>query len=218
MALFGGADEVVVRDSHPLPELAEFRRNLIGVLLRRFAGGLRRALDLLTVLVGAGQEERVSAQQSLAPRNRVAGDRGVSVANVRPRVDVVNRGRDVELSRHADVDLRHRFLRKNVGSPALILNFGRVGLALDNLLDLESALCESILPTVLTRKKWNSSAAPESQRSSICAVSSPIWKLSKSRPPGARTRIISRSDLNQIRQGTGLRSRKMPRCRPMYCL
>src|ERR1022692_2048131 len=75
---------------------------LIRVLLRRFASSLRRTLNLLTMLVGAGEEERVGAQQALPPRNGVAGDRGVGMADVRPRVHIVNRGRDVELSGHAD--------------------------------------------------------------------------------------------------------------------
>src|ERR1700727_48001 len=60
VALFGRADEVIIRDAHPLPKIAKLRRNLVGILLRRFAGGLRGALDLLTVLVGASQEESVS--------------------------------------------------------------------------------------------------------------------------------------------------------------
>ncbi len=100
VAFFGRADEVVVRDAHPLPEVAELGRNLIGVLLRSFAGGLRGAFDLLAVLIGAREEERVGAQQPLPPRNRIAGDRGVGVADVRPGVHVVNRSRNVELSSH----------------------------------------------------------------------------------------------------------------------
>src|ERR1700686_2768613 len=105
VALFRGANEVVVRDAHPLPELAKFRGNFIRVLLRRFAGSLRRAFNLLAVLVRAGEKKSIGAQQSLPPRNRVAGDGGIGVANVWPRVHVVNRCRDVELSAHADAIL-----------------------------------------------------------------------------------------------------------------
>ena len=64
---------------------------------------LARPLYLLAVLIRAGEEERVSAQKTLPPCDCVAGDRGVSMADVRPRVHIVNRGRDVELSGHADV-------------------------------------------------------------------------------------------------------------------
>ena len=106
VTLFGGADEIIVRDSHPLPELAEFQRNLIGILLRSLAGGLRGALNLLAVLVGAGKKKSVRTQQTLPSRNRVASDGGVSMADVRPSVHVVNRGCDVKLSAH--MILNHR--------------------------------------------------------------------------------------------------------------
>src|ERR1700687_3682669 len=112
VALFGGANEVVVRDSHPLPELAKFRGNFIRVLLRRFAGSLRRAFNLLAVLISSSQEKSIGAKQSLPPRHGVAGDGGVGMANVWPRVHVVNRGRDVELSAHADAILVLGFCAK----------------------------------------------------------------------------------------------------------
>ena len=46
--------------------VAELAGDLVGELLRSLARGLRRALDLLPVLVGAGQKERVGAQQAAA--------------------------------------------------------------------------------------------------------------------------------------------------------
>ena len=60
-------------------------------LLRSFAGGLRRALDLLPVLVGAGEEPGVHAHHALAAGDGVAHDRGVGVPDMRPRIDVVDR-------------------------------------------------------------------------------------------------------------------------------
>jgi hypothetical protein len=60
------------------------------------------ALDLLPVLVCPGEEKRIRPEHALAARYRVAGDRGISVPDVRARVHVVDRGRDVELA-HADV-------------------------------------------------------------------------------------------------------------------
>ena len=98
--IFGSADEVIVRNPHPLPQVPELGGDFIRVLLRSLAGSLRCALDFLTVLVGAGEEESFRAQHALPTSDRVAGDCCVGVADVRPRVDVVNRGRDVKLIRH----------------------------------------------------------------------------------------------------------------------
>jgi len=60
-------------------------------------GGLGGALDFLTVLVGAGEEPRVNAEGTFAAGNGVGDDGGVGVADVRARVDVINRGGEVEL-------------------------------------------------------------------------------------------------------------------------
>jgi hypothetical protein len=97
VAGFGGADIVVVGDAHALPERLELGGDLVGELLRRDAGGSGGALDLLAVLVSAGEEEGVVAEQAVAAADDVGGDGGVSVADVRARVDVVNGGREVEL-------------------------------------------------------------------------------------------------------------------------
>ena len=93
MALFGGADVVVVGDAHALPERLELGGDLVGELLRRDAGGGGAALDLLAVLVGAGEEEGVVAEEAVAAGDDVGGDGGVGVADVRARVDVVDGGR-----------------------------------------------------------------------------------------------------------------------------
>src|SRR5438270_13733109 len=100
MTLFRSADEVVVRDAHPLPQIPELRRDLVGVLLRSCSRGLRRPLDLLPVLIGAGKEESVGAQKPLPPRYRIARDGRIRVPDVRARIHGVNRGRNVELSFH----------------------------------------------------------------------------------------------------------------------
>src|ERR1700688_1517683 len=52
------------------------------------------------MLVGAGQEIGLGPQQSLATRNRVAGYCRVRVTDMRPRINVINRGRDVEFFCH----------------------------------------------------------------------------------------------------------------------
>ena len=56
----------------------------------------RGLLDLLAVLVGAGEEEDLAAVQAHEAGQRVAGERGVGVADMRGVVDVVDRRRDVE--------------------------------------------------------------------------------------------------------------------------
>ncbi len=58
--------------------------------VRRAPGQLRGALDLLPVLVGAGQEPRVDAERSLAARDRVAHDGRIGVAQVRTRIHVID--------------------------------------------------------------------------------------------------------------------------------
>ena len=93
---FGRADEVVVGDLEPPPCLDELRGDPVGELLRRRAGGLGRLLDLETVLVGAGEELDVVAEQPVPARQRITDDGCVGVAEVRLGVDVVDRGRDVE--------------------------------------------------------------------------------------------------------------------------
>jgi len=92
----GGADVVVVGDAHALPEILEGLRDLVGELLRRDAGGGGGALDLLAVLIGAGEEEGVVTEQAVAAGEYVRNDGGVRVADVRARVDVIDRGGDVE--------------------------------------------------------------------------------------------------------------------------
>src|SRR5207245_4655119 len=89
----GRADEAVVADVQALPEPPEDAGDLVAVLLGRHALLARRALDVLAVLVGAGQEERVLALQAAGARQRVGGDRRVGVAHVGHVVDVVDRRR-----------------------------------------------------------------------------------------------------------------------------
>ena len=93
--LLGGADEIVVRAIHPLDHGAEARH----VAIQQFArgqpfsrGGL---LDLLAVLVGAGEKVNVVAVEPHETRDRVGRDRFIGVADMRHAVGIGNRGRDV---------------------------------------------------------------------------------------------------------------------------
>src|SRR5258708_10211665 len=101
--LFRGADEIVVRNSHPLPQFAKLRGNLICILLRGLASGLRRPLDLLPMLVRARQKERLPAQHSLPPRNGVARNRRIGIPNISARVNVVKRTFAAKVPAHSDI-------------------------------------------------------------------------------------------------------------------
>ena len=83
VARLGGADEVVVGDVQPLPRVDELRGDRVGELLRRQARGIGGLLDLQPVLVGAGEELHVVAEQPVPAGERVADDGGVGVAEVR---------------------------------------------------------------------------------------------------------------------------------------
>ncbi len=97
VAGLAGADEVVVRDVEQLPGVAEALGGAVGPLERRDPVGLGRPLDLQAVLVGAGEEERVVAQQPVPPGDRVRDDGRVRVPDVGRVVHVIDRRRQVEL-------------------------------------------------------------------------------------------------------------------------
>ena len=97
MGCVGGADELVVGDAHALPEVAEGGGDLVGELLRWDAGGGGGALDLLAVLVGAGEEVCVVAEETVATGDDVGRNGGVGVADVRARIDVIDGRGEVEL-------------------------------------------------------------------------------------------------------------------------
>ncbi len=92
----GGADEPVVGDLHRLGQRLEPHRVPVGDLLRRDPFLLRFLDQLQRVLVGAGQQERLVADQTVPTRQRVGRHVGVRVTDVRLVVDVVNRRGDVE--------------------------------------------------------------------------------------------------------------------------
>ncbi len=96
VALFRGADVVVVGQAHPVPQAAELGRNAIGKCLRFFTRKRRGPLDLLPMLVGSGQEPDVLPLRAAAACDGVGHHGRICVADVWPRVDVVDRCRDVE--------------------------------------------------------------------------------------------------------------------------
>ena len=96
MARLGGADEIVVGQFQLLGERLPVGRQFVAVGLRRFAFRQRRLLDLLAVLVEAGQEEDLLPQAAPRPRDDVGDDLLVGMAEMRLAVDVINRGGDVK--------------------------------------------------------------------------------------------------------------------------
>ena len=96
MPLVGGTDEIVVLDVHQLPQLLDARHDVIYIGLGRDALVDGLALDLLTVLVGAGEEVHVIARQLLEAGHGVRGGGAVGVADVQVVAGVVDGGCDVE--------------------------------------------------------------------------------------------------------------------------
>ena len=79
MTRLGRANEVVVADAEASPRLFVQRRDLVDERLWTLSGAGGVLLDLQPVLVGAGQEVDVVAQQAVPPRHRVSNDGGVRV-------------------------------------------------------------------------------------------------------------------------------------------
>ncbi|MPM97713.1 hypothetical protein SDC9_144890 [bioreactor metagenome] len=85
MVIVRGADEPVVGNIHQLPQVLDALgplHNPVHELLGGDAGLLGLCLDLLTVLVGAGQEHDVIAVEPLIAGNRIGGNGAVGVADV----------------------------------------------------------------------------------------------------------------------------------------
>ena len=96
MAVVGRADEIAVINVHQLPQILDARDNLVHIFLRRDALFLRLALNLLTMLVRAGQEVHVIARQLLEARHRVRRRGAVGVTDVQVAAGVVNGRGDVK--------------------------------------------------------------------------------------------------------------------------
>ncbi len=99
MVVVGGADEAVVADVHQLPQVLDALGALDDVvdeLLRRNTGLLGLQLDLLAVLVGAGQELDVVALQPLVAGHSVGSDGAVGMADVQLIAGIIDRRCNVE--------------------------------------------------------------------------------------------------------------------------
>ena len=93
----GGADEVVVGDAEAPPRLLEDApRSRPRRPAARLPGLGRHLGDLVAVLVGAGEEIDAVAGEPAVAAHRVGHDGGARVPEMRARVDVVDRGGEVE--------------------------------------------------------------------------------------------------------------------------
>ena len=109
MARLGRADEIVVGQLRVCGELPpQDRRQFIAICLRRFAFGFSGLLDLLPVLVQAGQEKDLLPKAALGTGDHVGDDLFIGMAEVRLAIDVVNRGRDVKSFAHRAVTLQEQ--------------------------------------------------------------------------------------------------------------
>ena len=97
----GGADVAVVADAELVPEVFKLGADGVGVLFGALVPSRRRLLDLLAVLVGAGEEERLLPLQRVVARQHVGDHRRVGVADMRHVVDIVDRCGHIKLLGHS---------------------------------------------------------------------------------------------------------------------
>ena len=96
MLRVGRADKVVVGRVEQIADLPYLARDLVYIFLGRNAGRGRVLLNLLPVLVGAGQKENIIALQPLIPRQRVGQHNLIAVADVRLAGGVGDRGGNIK--------------------------------------------------------------------------------------------------------------------------
>ena len=96
VVVVGGADEAVVADVQQLPQILDGGYDLVHILLGGHTGIGGLVLDLLAVLIGAGQEHDVIALHPLEACQCVAGDSSIAVADVQLVAGVVDGSGDVE--------------------------------------------------------------------------------------------------------------------------
>ena len=96
----GGADKAVVGDVHQLPQVQHAARtlhNAVHKLLGGDAGLPGLVLNLLAVLVGAGEEHDVLAPETVVAGQGVGGHGAVGVADMELVGGIVDGGGDIEL-------------------------------------------------------------------------------------------------------------------------
>ena len=103
VAVLGGPDEVVISDPEAFPGLDVTRRHGVHPLLGVHPVGLGRPGDLVAVLVGAGEEEHVVADEAVPPGQGVGDHHRVGVPHVGLVVHVIDRRRHIEVGHRRSV-------------------------------------------------------------------------------------------------------------------
>ena len=100
MTRIGGPDEFVAFNAEQTPKFLILRIYSIRQFLRRNSLLLGRPFDVLSVLVGSRQQLDIETHHALVPGNRVGDKSGIRTAQMRRRIDVVERCGDVKGRRH----------------------------------------------------------------------------------------------------------------------
>ena len=96
MIIVRRADEFIIGDIHQLPQVFNAGYDMVDILLRRDPRGLRLLLNLLAVLVRAGEEHHVVPLNPFIPRHGIRHHGAVSVADVQIIRRIVDRRGDIK--------------------------------------------------------------------------------------------------------------------------
>ena len=99
MVIIGCADEAVVADVHQLPKIQNAPGpgdNVVHELLGGDPGLPGLVLNLLAVLVGAGEEHHLATGEALVAGHGIGGHGAVGVADVQLIAGVVDGGGDIK--------------------------------------------------------------------------------------------------------------------------
>ncbi len=116
MVVIGGADEPIVGNIHQLPQIQHALLpgdDVVHELLGGNAGLLGLVLDLLAVLIGAGEEHHVVALKPLEPGHGVRCHGTIGVADMQLGGRVVNGGGNIVVS---PALFAHKYLLLNIKS------------------------------------------------------------------------------------------------------
>ena len=96
VVVVGGADEAIIGDVQQLPQALEVFHDVVYIFFRSDTGLGGVDLDLLTVLVGAGEEHHIIPLHSLVAGDGIAGHGAIAVTDVRVAAGIVDGGGDVK--------------------------------------------------------------------------------------------------------------------------
>ncbi len=89
------ANKIVVRNFQPFPKLLKTDDGLVALFLRADPVFFGRLLNLLPVLVGAGQKKGGRSEQTVIVRQHIRQNRRVRMADMRLIVHIIDRSRYV---------------------------------------------------------------------------------------------------------------------------